>query len=60
MGMDSKRNRSRTKEGDPQLKIRIPEDLKETIEKSAEKNGRSRVAEILYRLRKSLKPGVNQ
>ena len=47
--------RSRSSASDPQIKLRMPLDLKRSIEQSAEKNGRSRVAEILYRLRKSLR-----
>jgi hypothetical protein len=36
------------------MKIRIPKHLKNDIEESAQKNGRSRVAEIIYRLKISL------
>lgn len=52
-GIDKKKQRIRTNGNDPQMKIRVPKDLKEMLEKFAEKNGRSKVAEILYRLRKS-------
>lgn len=45
--------RARTKLKDPQIKIRVPNDLKKRIEEAANEKGRSRVAEILYRLRKS-------
>jgi hypothetical protein len=38
---------------DPQMKIRLPVKLKEAIEKSAKKSGRSMNAEICFRLEES-------
>ncbi|MDT8332982.1 Arc family DNA-binding protein [Roseomonas gilardii] len=38
---------------DPQMKIRLPADLKSYIEAEAEKAGRSLNAEILHRLRQT-------
>jgi hypothetical protein len=45
--------RIRTNKMDYQIKIRLPIDLKQQIEISARKNGRSKVAEIVFRLRNS-------
>ncbi|AXD45412.1 Arc family DNA-binding protein [Salmonella enterica] len=42
------------KREDPQLRIRIPQDLKETLEKVARDNDRTLTAEITRRLRESL------
>ncbi|EHY0365681.1 Arc family DNA-binding protein [Salmonella enterica] len=42
------------KREDPQLRIRIPQDLKDMLEKSAKDNDRTLTAEITRRLRKSL------
>ena len=39
---------------DPQLKLRLPEDLKDKIAKAAEKSGRSMNAEIVSRLEQSI------
>lgn len=37
---------------DPQMKVRLPQELKDTIQGTAEANGRSMNAEIVYRLSK--------
>ncbi|EAQ9807299.1 Arc family DNA-binding protein [Salmonella enterica] len=42
------------KREDPQLRVRIPQDLKDLLEKSAKDNDRTLTAEITRRLRKSL------
>ena len=42
----------------PQFNLRIPQEIKEKIETSANKNGRSTNAEIVQRLEESLKPSV--
>jgi hypothetical protein len=44
----------RVKQRDPQFKLRIPEPLKESLEKSAAKNHRSLSSEILFRLVRSV------
>ncbi|ELI8453876.1 Arc family DNA-binding protein [Salmonella enterica] len=41
------------KREDPQLRIRIPQDLKDMLEKSAKDNDRTLTAEITQRLRQS-------
>ncbi|AXY36032.1 DNA-binding protein [Yersinia pseudotuberculosis] len=38
----------------PQLRVRIPQELKDALEKIAENNDRTLTAEILRRLRESL------
>lgn len=43
---------------DPQLRIRLPVDLKEKIESTAKDNGRSMNAEIVQRLDQSFEKGV--
>ena len=43
--------RLQTKEGDPQIKLRIPVYLKMELTRTAYLNGRSLTAEILYRLK---------
>ena len=48
------KSRTRTARIDPQMKIRLPKQIKDTIEQSAEHNGRSRAAEILIRLIESI------
>ena len=45
-----KRVRFRTTGSDHQMKIRMPPFFKEELEKEAEKNGRTRMAELLIRL----------
>ncbi len=45
-----KRVRFRTTGSDHQMKIRMPTFFKEELEKEAEKNGRTRMAELLIRL----------
>lgn len=50
---------------DPQMKIRLPADLKDWIDKSAAENGRSMNAEIVARLQMSfdkdlISPDVQQ
>ena len=45
-----KRIRFMTTGSDHQMKIRIPPFFKEELEKEAEKNGRTRMAELLIRL----------
>lgn len=42
------------KREDPQLRVRIPQDLKDALEKSAKDNDRTLTAEITRRLRESL------
>ena len=49
----TKKTNFRTSIADQQMKIRVPAWIKTKIEKSAKKNGRSRVAEILVRLARS-------
>lgn len=39
--------------------VRIPNDLKEKLQKSADQNGRSLNAEIIYRLDQSIKQDVS-
>ena len=39
---------------DPQMKIRLPEDLKSSVTEAAERNGRSINAEIVHRLQHTL------
>lgn len=41
---------------DPPLKIRMPTDLKETLQESSKANGRSMNSEILHRLKQTLQP----
>ncbi|EBB7895868.1 Arc family DNA-binding protein [Salmonella enterica] len=49
------------KREDPQLRVRIPQDLKDMLEKSAKDNDRTLTAEITRRLRESLeRDGVIQ
>ena len=55
-----KRVRFRTTRLDPQMKIRMPPTIKEEIDKEAEKNGRSRIAEILVRLGQSLQLKIKE
>jgi uncharacterized protein YaaW (UPF0174 family) len=43
-----------SKRDDPQLRVRIPQDLKDTLEKISRENDRTLTAEITRRLRKSL------
>ncbi|MBC3251247.1 Arc family DNA-binding protein [Serratia fonticola] len=43
-----------SKRDDPQLRVRIPQDLKNALEKAARENGRTLTAEITRRLIKSL------
>jgi predicted transcriptional regulator len=43
------------KREDPQLRVRIPQDLKDTLEKIARENDRTLTAEITRRLRDSIK-----
>ena len=43
---------------DPQLKLRLPAELKDQIEALAKANGRSMNAEIIMRLEASLLPGT--
>ncbi|EON4226460.1 Arc family DNA-binding protein [Escherichia coli] len=43
-----------SKREDPQLRVRIPQDLKDALEKSARENDRTLTAEITRRLRESL------
>ncbi|HBB8952343.1 TPA: Arc family DNA-binding protein [Escherichia coli] len=43
-----------SKREDPQLRVRIPQDLKDGLEKSARENDRTLTAEITRRLRESL------
>ncbi|ECT8547669.1 Arc family DNA-binding protein [Salmonella enterica subsp. diarizonae serovar 48:i:z] len=38
----------------PQLRIRIPPELKEALENAADKNDRTLTNEVIHRLRKSL------
>lgn len=52
--------RFRTKRTDVQMKIRLPKQLKDSLELEATKNGRSRVAEVLVRLGQSLKLKVTE
>lgn len=40
---------------DPQLKIRIPEELKKWLEEMAKENCRSQTAEVVYRLSEAKK-----
>jgi len=44
------------KQTDPQMKIRLPPELKERIERAADQNGRSQNAEIIARLEQSFDP----
>lgn len=44
---------------DPQMKIRLPADLKDQIEAAAKESGRSMNAEIVARLQESLAPIAN-
>lgn len=44
---------------DPQFKFRIPIEMKEALEASAKKNGRTLTAEILQRLENSLNASNN-
>ncbi|EAS1997984.1 Arc family DNA-binding protein [Salmonella enterica] len=46
-----------SKRDDPQLRVRIPQDLKDALEKSARNNDRTLTAEITRRLRESLEQG---
>lgn len=43
-----------SKRDDPQLRVRIPQELKEALEKIASENDRTFTAEVNRRLRKSL------
>lgn len=43
------------KREDPQLRVRIPQDLKDALEKSARDNDRTLTAEITRRLRESMR-----
>lgn len=43
-----------SKRDDPQLRVRIPQDLKDALDKIALKNDRTLTAEITRRLRDSL------
>jgi hypothetical protein len=45
--------RIKTKESDQQIKLRVPPFFKQMIEIESKKNGRSKAAEILHRLRMS-------
>lgn len=44
---------------DPQMKIRLPADLKDQIETSSKQSGRSMNAEIVARLQESFNPSPN-
>ncbi len=46
-------DRIKPKETDPQIKIRIPPFFKQIIDIESKKNGRSKTAEILHRLKMS-------
>ncbi|PIJ50647.1 DNA-binding protein [Erwinia sp. OLTSP20] len=43
-----------SKRDDPQLRVRIPQELKDALEKTAADNDRTLTAEITRRLRESL------
>ncbi|WP_181418198.1 Arc family DNA-binding protein [Komagataeibacter oboediens] len=43
---------------DPMIHVRVPDELKATLEKSAKANGRSMNAEIVYRLEESVNPST--
>lgn len=43
-----------SKRDDPQLRVRIPQDLKDALEKTAADNDRTLTAEVIRRLRESL------
>lgn len=43
-----------SKRDDPQLRVRIPQDLKDALEKISRENDRTLTAEITRRLRESL------
>lgn len=47
-----------SKRDDPQLRVRIPQDLKDALEKAAKENDRTLTAEITRRLRESLEKDV--
>jgi len=43
---------------DPQMNLRVPMELKESIEKAALDNGRTITAEAVFRLEQSFKSGI--
>ncbi|HDN5152684.1 TPA: Arc family DNA-binding protein [Salmonella enterica subsp. enterica serovar Birkenhead] len=47
-----------SKRDDPQLRVRIPQDLKDILEKLARENDRTLTAEITRRLRNSLEERI--
>lgn len=47
-----------SKRDDPQLRVRIPQDLKDVLEKLARENDRTLTAEITRRLRNSLEERI--